>query len=486
MDVQFSLSPSADFAADLLVVGVQGSVAEAATRALGAAGTAIASWIEGRKFEAKGGTAVTVPGLVGAKATSVAFAGLGDGGSADLLAAGGKMGMVCRTEKATRVAVDAGGLSPARLRDLVEGIAIGNYFYEPYLPEAQRRPAVQSLTVLGLTDGGENREAVNAGLVRAKWQRKVRDLVNAPAAEIYPESLAAEAQKLAALPGVTVEVWDAARCQAEGLVGIVAVGQGSARPPVLIHITYRAPQATEHVALVGKGVTFDSGGLSLKPSDGMSTMRCDMGGAGTVLGAVGCAAELGLAIHIDAFLPAAENMNSGNSYKLGDVLTYKNGVTVEVLNTDAEGRLILADALLLASEVPGVSRIVDLATLTGAMVVALGPDYTGLFTKDDGLANEILGAAAESNEKLWRMPLDDAYNRMIKATWGQIKNTGGREGGSITAALFLQYFVRKTVRWAHLDIAGPAFYDSAVEPYAKGGSGQPMRSLVSWLDALAS
>jgi leucyl aminopeptidase len=177
-------------------------------------------------------------------------------------------------------------------------------------------------------------------------------------------------------------------------------------------------------------------------------------------------------------------MPSGSSYKLGDILTYKNGVTVEIHNTDAEGRLILADALLVASEIPGVSRIVDAATLTGAIVVSLGHDYTGLFTPDDGLAGELVEASKATSEKIWRMPLDDAYNRMLKGTWSQIKNVGGRDGGSITAALFLQHFVRKGARWAHLDIAATAFYEHANDPFAKGATGQVVRSLATWIERL--
>jgi leucyl aminopeptidase len=268
--------------------------------------------------------------------------------------------------------------------------------------------------------------------------------VNAPAADLYPESLAAKARELAALPGVTVEVWDFEKCRAEGLVGIVGVGQGSDRPGVLIHVSYRC-QGTpkDHVALVGKGVTFDSGGLSLKPTDGMMSMRCDMGGSATMLAATAIAAELGLALNLDTYCPAVENMVSGNSYKLGDVLRYRNGVTVEINNTDAEGRLILADALVLASELPTVTTIVDAATLTGACVVALGDDFTGLFTESDALATELAAAAETNGEGLWRLPLYGGYKEHLKSDFAQLKNSGGRPAGAITAALFLQHFVGK-------------------------------------------
>jgi leucyl aminopeptidase len=268
-------------------------------------------------------------------------------------------------------------------------------------------------------------------------------------------------------------------------VGIIAVGQGSTKPGCLIHLRYTPPNAKDHIALVGKGVTFDAGGLSLKPSNSMQTMRCDMGGAACALGAFGAIAATGVPITVDAFVPSVENMCAANSYKLGDILKYRNGVSVEIHNTDAEGRLILADALTLACEVEGVSRVVDLATLTGAVVVAIGSDFTGLFTHDDDLAEEILGGAASSSELVWRMPLHTPYNRMLKGTWGQIKNVGAREAGSITAALFLEHFVTDDVRWAHLDVAGTAFIDSPVPPYIAGATGQMVRGLTNWAESIS-
>ncbi len=486
MDVVFSAVDALNVEVDLLAVGITGDGAADLSRTLGAFGHDIAGYLKDRKFEAKGGASLLVPTFGRAKAKQLVIVGLGDRGTNDRTLAGAKVGAISRGEKAITAAVAFGALDGATARDVLELVSVGNYAYDPYLPEAQKRPSLNTLTVLDNGDGAAIAGAAKAAGVRAAWQQKARDLVNAPPADIYPESLAAEARKLESIPHVTVEVWDIKRCEAEGLVGIVAVGQGSARPGVMIRVSYRPPNAKDHVALVGKGVTFDSGGLSLKPTDGMLTMRCDMGGAATALAATGAIAELGLAVAVDTFLPCVENMPSGTSYKLGDILRYKNGVTVEIQNTDAEGRLILADALILASEVPGVSRVVDLATLTGAILVALGPDYTGLFTKDQGLADELTGAYAAANEAVWRLPLVDAYNRLIKGTWGQIKNTGGRNGGSITAGLFLGYFVKKDTRWAHLDIAGSAFYDGQVDPYVKGATGQSVRTLVNWVEKLGA
>ncbi len=280
-------------------------------------------------------------------------------------------------------------------------------------------------------------------------------------------------------------MWDVKRLRAEGCVGTLAVGQGSERPPCIIKVTYKAKNPKAHVALVGKGVTFDSGGLSIKPSAGMQTMRCDMAGAATVLAALGAAATLELPVSIDCWVAAAENMTGGNAFKLGDILTYANGVTVENHNTDAEGRLVLADCLIQASR-GDATHIVDLATLTGACVVALGPDFSGLFTHDDALAADLMAVGAETGEAFWRMPLHKPYKDGLKADWAQLKNVAGRDAGATTAALFLEHFVGKDKRWAHLDIAGPAFLEKPSGPYAAGATGNPMRAVVRWIEKLGA
>jgi leucyl aminopeptidase len=441
-------------------------------------------WLAARKFEPGAGDSVQIPTLGQLTTPTVVLIGVGARTEADLRKAAGRVGAIAREAKATQIVVDLGPLAADAARAVIEQISVGNYAWERYLPDDRKRPPIAEITLCGVAAEGRD-AAAKTGAIRAKWQAFTRDLVNRPPADLYPATLADEARTLASLPHTTVEVIDYATCKARGYVGIVAVGQGSDREPCLIKISYDPPGATETVALVGKGVTFDSGGYSLKPSDAMQTMRCDMGGAGTVIGAMGAIAELGLPVHVEAFCPAVENLIAGNAYKLGDILSYNNGVNVEIHNTDAEGRLILADALILASEVPGVSRVVDLATLTGAIIIAIGSDYTGLFTHDDELADELSRAARKNGELMWRMPLHGAYNRMFKGTWSQIKNVGGREAGSITAALFLEHFVRKDVKWAHLDIAGTAFADAALDPYAAGGTGQGVRALVDWIGALA-
>lgn len=486
MNVSFLDTAMLDAAADLLVLGVSPGCAQGAElTALDARlGGGLIAWLAARKFEPKAGEALLVPTWGRLGAPQVALVGFGGRSAADLRKAAGKVGQLARENKAAKVAADLGPLDAAALAVVIETAAVGNYAWERYLPEDRRRPELGELALAG-SSASDRDAAARSALIRSRYQKLARDLVNLPPAELYPETLAQAALRLDALPHVTVEVLDMATCRERGLVGIVAVGQGSERPPCLIRVSYQPPDAKETVALVGKGVTFDSGGYSIKPTDGMQTMRCDMGGAATTLAAIGAVAELGLPVRVEAFMPAVENLVSGGAYKLGDILRYNNGVTVEIHNTDAEGRLILADALILAGQVPGVSRIVDLATLTGAIIIAIGSDYTGLFTSDDGLARELRRAGDANGELLWRMPLHGAYNRMFKGTWSQIKNVGGREAGSVTAALFLEHFVPKTVKWAHLDIAGTAFADNAVEAYAPGGTGQVVRTLVSWIEGLA-
>lgn len=476
MDVAFIASPLHDAAADLFAVGASEAFAEELAGLDAKLGGALIAHLKQRAFTGKGAGAVLVPTLGRLAAKDLLVVAVGDRSADNLARAAGKAGRQARDLGAKSVALSLGGSASAEA--LFEAFSVGNYVYDRFKPEADRTAAVETLTLGENTDKGDLKLAG----IRAKWQSFTRDLVNAPAANIYPATLADEAvESLKGIPGVTVEVWDEKRLEAEKCVGILGVGQGSTNPPRLIHISYRPTNAKAHVALVGKGVTFDSGGHSLKPSGSMQTMRCDMGGAATVIGATGIAAELGLPIAIDTYIAAVENMISGSAYKLGDIFTYRNGVTCEIHNTDAEGRLVLADCLIEACKQPDVTDVVDLATLTGAIVVALGPDFTGMFTPDDGLAAELSAASQENGELIWRMPLHQAYKPWLKGDWGQIKNISGKpDGGSITAALFLQYFVEGK-RWAHLDIAGSAFFDKPSGVYAAGGTGQIVRSLVTWM-----
>jgi len=361
---------------------------------------------------------------------------------------------------------------------VMEAVAEGNYRFDRYKSESNRKAALESVTLVGLP---ESHSAVEAAMATIAGQNLTRDLVNEPAAVVYPQSLAQTCQELFSGEHFTVTVWDENQLREKGMGGIYGVGQGSARPPRFIHISYNPPEAKGHLALVGKGVTFDSGGLSLKPNDGMLTMKCDMAGAASVVGVMKAVAALRPQVRVDGIIGAVENMPSGTSYKLGDVLRFYNGKRAEIHNTDAEGRLVLADCLAYASELKP-QAIVDLATLTGAAVVALGDWYTALYTRSDELCSALVGHAAESGDGVWRMPLVDLYKDKLKSDVADLKNVGGRAGGSITAALFLSEFLQCD-KWAHLDIAGPAFLDSTLLHFAPGGTGTMVRSLVRWVEA---
>ena len=309
---------------------------------------------------------------------------------------------------------------------------------------------------------------------RALWL--ARELVNTPPSELYPETFAAAAADCGRAGGFEVEVWDESRIAAERMGSLLAVARGSARPARLAILRYSGKTGGPVLGLVGKGVTFDSGGLSLKQTENMLDMKCDMAGAAAVLAGVQAVAELKLPVNVFGVLALVENMPSGTSMKLGDVLTARNGKTIEVLNTDAEGRLILADALCLASE--QTDRLVDFATLTGACMVALGTETAGLMTNDDAWGDAILGAVSRAGERAWKLPMDASYDALIKSKVADMRNTGGgRYGGAIAGGKFLQQFVG-SAKWVHMDIAGPAWADNESPAIDAGGTGCMVRSIV--------
>ena len=327
---------------------------------------------------------------------------------------------------------------------------------------------------------GINSDSLARGEAIGRAINHTRRLVNEPAAEIYPESFAEVATKMGKETGIEVEVWDEKKLLAEGCRAILAVGVGSAKPPRLVILRYNGGGDEAPIAIVGKGVTFDSGGLSLKPSEGMMDMKCDMGGAATVVGVMQAIADLGIKQNVIGFCGLAENMVSGTSYKLGDVIETRSGKTVEILNTDAEGRVVLADTLDVAIGYHPRAMI-DLATLTGACMVALGNEVAGLMANDDKLCQTIIEAAAVEGEPVWQLPMFELYDEKIKSKVADIKNIGeGRWGGAITAAKFLEQFVGD-VPWVHIDIAGPAFVDSAKPHRDAGATGVMVRSLVEWI-----
>jgi leucyl aminopeptidase len=346
--------------------------------------------------------------------------------------------------------------------------------------EPVRLPGSVSLAVSS-GDQAIAKQALARALAIADGVALARDLGNLPGNLCTPTVLADEARALAKRSGLKFQVLERKQMEALRMGALLAVAQGSDEPPKMIVLEWRGgDRGAAPIALVGKGVTFDSGGISLKPGDAMDEMKFDMSGAGAVLGTMAAIAAMKLALNVVAVIPATENMPSGRAVKPGDVVTSMSGQTIEILNTDAEGRLILCDALTYVARFEP-STVIDLATLTGACVIALGHHHSGMFTKTDHLAQELLQAGQDALDTCWRMPLDDEYQEQLKSPFADMANIGGRPGGSITAACFLARFA-KDYEWAHLDIAGTAWKSGA----AKGSTGRPVPLLTQFLVARAA
>ncbi len=363
---------------------------------------------------------------------------------------------------------------------MAEGALLGLYTFRRYITRKENAPGdIKSLTIIG-----ENKSLMEKSIDKAKiigeavaW---ARDLVNEPSNHLTPTDLAGQAQKMAKKYGLKAEVFDKDKITELGMGGLLGVSRGSMEPPKFIIVTYTGRSSKEvDIALVGKGITFDSGGISIKPSANMGDMKGDMAGGASVLASIRALAQLKPKINVTAIVPATENMPGGTAMKPGDIIKIMNGKTIEVDNTDAEGRLILADALSYAVKL-GAKNIIDAATLTGACTVALGLITTGAFTNDKPLQEKILAAADEAGEPAWPMPMYDDYKESIKSDVADIKNTGNRYGGAITAAKFLEEFVGKTP-WVHLDIAGTYDTDKNKGHLVKGATGIPVRTLVDFV-----
>lgn len=378
-------------------------------------------------------------------------------------------------------AVPTDGDLAAAAQAHAEGILLGAYGYDAFKSDPEPN-SLRKLSVVG--SGRDVREALKLGTTVAGAVCFARDLVNEPGGSLTPEKLAAAARALASGDDGTdgaaleIEVWEREEIVEAGLGGLLGVNRGSTQPPRFVEITWRPPTDAEgFLALVGKGITFDSGGLSIKPATGMETMKIDMSGAAAVLGAMRVVKVLAPPIRVTGYIPITDNMLGGDASRPGDILNIRNGKTVEVLNTDAEGRLILADALSLASEAKP-DAIVDLATLTGACVVALGTKVAGLMGNNGGWIDAVEAAGERAGERVWHLPLPADYRKQLDSPVADLKNIGNRWGGTLTAALFLQEFVAEGIPWAHLDIAGPAWTDSVDGEAAKGGTGFGVRLLV--------
>ena len=373
-------------------------------------------------------------------------------------------------------------LAPADLADcaaqaVAEGLVLGSYEFLRH----KSKPTAATLTDVTVVVADASQEAAQRGQTIAEATCWVRDRVNEPGGSLTPDRLAELASKLGKKAGFDVKVLKRGEIAALGMGGLLGVNRGSSNPPRFICATYKPKGKTRaKVALIGKGITFDSGGLSLKTAAGMMTMKCDMAGGAAVLGAVSAAAQLGLDIEVRGYVPATDNMTGPDATRPGDVLRLRNGKTIEVLNTDAEGRLILADALAYASE-DHPDAMIDLATLTGACMVALGPRIAGVMGNDDAWLSEIESSAQRTGEQVWRLPLPPEYRKQFESPVADMKNIGTPYGGALTAGLILQEFVGEGIPWAHLDIAGPAFSESDEVDAPKGGSGFGVRLLVDLL-----
>jgi leucyl aminopeptidase len=363
---------------------------------------------------------------------------------------------------------------------VAEGAVLGGWEASKYKSDPKKDDQqVESFTLAAPgAEADTLRQALERGRVIAEAQNLARDLVNEPANKLTPKVLADAASRMAAETGLVCEVLDEKAMTALGMGALLGVAQGSTNPPFLIILKYRPSTArgTDHLALIGKGVTFDTGGISIKPSDGMEKMKYDMAGAAAVIGAMRALAELKPGIPVTGYIPTVENMLNGNAQRPGDIVTALSGKTIEVLNTDAEGRLILADAITYASR-NGTTHMVDAATLTGAIGIALGHYNIGAFTNNEVFLARFMAASRTAGEKTWQLPMDEEYKEYLKSAFADLPNIGGRYGGSITAAWFLREFADPTP-WIHLDIASTAWLDEGKAWLAKGPTGVAVRSFV--------
>ena len=489
MQIKATATKLLDWKGDLLAVGVLEGETESEDLAKldeQLAGT-ISELIADEEFEGKSGSSAVSRVGGGNAVRKIALIGLGKAEDLKLdswRSAAAAIARMATKEKTLGISLPLGSQSPETLaQTITEAIILALHQDNRFKSEPEdKKPKLETIELIGLS--GQDHaislaEIVSSGVILA------RELVNAPANEVTPVTMAQTAQELAQEYGLEVKILEQADCEnfKEGMGAYLGVGQASDIPPKFIHLTYKPSGAAKRkLAIVGKSVTFDSGGLNLKPSgSGIETMKMDMGGGAATLGAAKAIAQLKPDVEVHFICAATENMISGHAMHPGDILKASNGKTIEVNNTDAEGRLTLADALVYA-ETLEVDAIVDLATLTGACIVALGNNIAGLWSTDDTLAEEMKNAAEMAGEKFWQLPMEEKYFEGLKSQIADMKNTGPRPGGSITAALFLKQFIKDTP-WMHLDVAGPVWADSPNGVNNKGATGFPVRTLVNWVSS---
>ena len=377
--------------------------------------------------------------------------------------------------------------SVVELSAIAEGAALGAYTFTEFLgsSKSEQKAPLELVNILSkFSDTAQAKTAAKRAEIIAEQTFLVRDLINTPPSHLTPDSFCIRMKKLATPLGLKVEILNEVTLKTQGYGGIIGVGQGSANPPRLLHVSYNPKKTRGRYAFVGKGITFDTGGLALKPANGMEAMKSDMSGAAAVIAAIFAIAELKLPVAIDAWAPLAENMVSENATRPSDIISIYGGKTVEVLNPDAEGRLVLADALVRAQEVGkkagGLDGIIDVATLTGAQVVALGTRTSAVMTNDVEFSQEFLTASEKAGEAFWPMPLPEELRASLDSPVADLANIGDRMGGMLVAGLFLKDFVNPELPWLHLDIAGPAYNEAKPHGYTPvGGTGIALRSLVT-------
>ncbi|OYO12975.1 leucyl aminopeptidase [Enemella evansiae] len=464
------------------LVGLPVEVGKAYAKRFGAE---LATTLVELKASTKVGSTTVVPLGAGLRVVAV---GLGKDGEATpgvlRRAAGAGARAAVGLGEGVRLAVALPTEEPEQLKAVAEGSVLGQYAW-PISAKAEERTAPR-ITLLTPRADKATKDALTAVGAITWAQLVARDWVNLPANLLYPETFAAEAKELFAGSKVSVEVLDDKQLAAKGYGGLTAVGGGSSHTPRLVRLSYAPRGATAHLALVGKGITFDSGGLNLKPGDSMYTMKCDMGGAAAVFAAVRAIADLGLKVKVTAYGCLAENLPSDTAYRPSDVLTIYGGTTVENYNTDAEGRLVMADGLARSNE-DNPDLVVDVATLTGAAMVALGGKIYGVFSDSDEVADRLLGAAETAGEDAWRLPMGDWSAEPLESKVADLRSGGQRMGGASVAASFLRRFVDEGTDWGHLDIAGVGFNEGAPSgEVPAGGTGVGVRTLVELARSMQS
>lgn len=424
--------------------------------------------------KAKLGSTTILPGLNGQRLLLVGL-GSGEPSPADVRFAAGAAARVAAGLKGVqRIGLTLPADEPELLRAVTEGALLGQYAYAPITAEPEDKPQLDFGVVTTIADNS----VIDTARTLVEAQLMAREWVNLPPNLLYPETFAQAAKDLLSARQVSVDVLTESELARDGYGGHLAVGGGSSRLPRLVRISYAPPRAKAHLVLVGKGITFDSGGLNLKPGDSMATMRCDMAGAAAVIAATHAIAQLGLKVRVTTYACMAENLPSDTAFRPSDVLTLYGGKTVENYNTDAEGRLVLADGLARGAE-DKPDLIVDCATLTGAAMVALGSELFGVFSDSDVVAEQILGSAESAGENAWRLPMGEWSAEALDSKVADMKSGGGRWGGASIAASFLRKFVPDEIAWAHLDIAGASFNEgSAKGEVPVGGTGVGVRTLV--------